>query len=140
MSRKLRHSSCAQARMPVGTPPHFERIMKSLAPLQCLLPVLPTCATPVHVSHTRKISTMISRRPGFYVDYHSINEHLTRTVRAATGSLKAGLWSWQNLPRRLCSLPQTIDLRSHLCISYTVSTRFIITMNSANIHVLCHRG
>jgi hypothetical protein len=93
---KLCHSSCIQAR--TGTP-HFGPIKKSLPPLQCLLPPsLPPHVIPVDVSHTRKISRMISRPPGLYVNHHSINEHLTCTVRAATGSLKAQLWSWQNVP------------------------------------------
>ncbi len=80
---KLRHSSCVQARIPVGTS-HSERITKSLAPLKCLMPpFLPPCVTPVHVPHTLKTSGVISWPPGLYVDHHSINEHLTRTMRPA---------------------------------------------------------
>lgn len=40
------------------------------------------------LSHMQDFRDMISRPPGLYVDRHSINEHLTRTV-LATGSLRA---------------------------------------------------
>jgi hypothetical protein len=108
-------------------------------PLQCLLPpFLYACVTPVYVSHIRKISTVISQPPGLYVDHHSINDHLTRTVRA-TGSLKAQLWSCGRTFDGVYAvhLKQLIKV---ICVYHTVSTHFATTTNSANMHVLCHRG
>ena len=62
------------------------------------------------------ISKMASRPPGLYVDHHSINEHLTRTV-GATDSLKMQLWGWQNVRQ-----PQLISFVYILYSVYTVIT------------------
>lgn len=120
----LRHSSRVQMR----ACPRARRLISSGSRNLCLLPpLLPACITPVHVSHTRKISRRILRLSGLYVDHHSINEHRTPCSQ---------LWSWQNVQRRLCGLPQTS--KSSVYILHSVYTP--ITIHSANMHVLCHRG
>jgi len=123
--------------MPVGTPLHFERIKNSLAPLQCLLPPFLTTCVLQYTSHTQ--ARLPWRYRGRPVSTSTITAlmNTSRVPCVRQAHWKARLWRWQNVRRRLCSLPQTIDLQSHSCIShYTLIT----TMNSANMHVLCHRG